>query len=120
MEHVKEFLESSSIHGLSWISRTRRYARLFWILVILLGITGAGYLINLSFTNWGQNPITTTIETLPISQIKFPNVTVCLPKNSILDLNYDFEESKKVKFDNNTRKALLEYTLKTLDVFQHL
>ena len=31
----------------------------------------------------------TTIETLPISEMRFPKVTVCPPKNSFTDLNYD-------------------------------
>ena len=57
------------------------------------GFTGAGYLIAKSFDNWKQSPISTTIETLPISQITFPNVTVCPPKNSVLNLNYDVVES---------------------------
>ena len=69
MEHLKEILETSTIHGLSWISTTRRFRRLFWILVVCAGFSTAIYLIHLSFLDWGQNPITTTITTLPISQV---------------------------------------------------
>ena len=42
MEHLKNYLESSTVHGLAYISTTRRLVRLFWILVIITGFTGAG------------------------------------------------------------------------------
>ena len=93
MEHIKTFFDTSTIHGLSWISSTRKWSRLFWILIVIGGFSGAGYLIYLSFDNWHQSPTSTTIETLSISKITFPNVTVCPPKNSVLNLNYDVVES---------------------------
>ena len=107
----KEFLDTSTIHGLSFISSTRRWSRLFWILVVILGFSGAGYMIYTSFYNWGQSPITTTIETLPISELTLPNVTVCPPKNSLLNLNFDIVHSDKIKIDNATRKELFDFAL---------
>ena len=115
MDYVKEFLDTSTIHGLSRISSTRRLLRLFWILIVIGGFSGAGYLIYKSFETWQQSPITTTIEALPISQIRFPNVTVCPPKNSFLNLNYDIQQSENVGLENNTRKELLDFAL---DVIQ--
>ena len=82
---------------------------------VTFGFSGAGYLIYTSFHNWEQSPISTTIETLPISQIKFPNVTVCPPRNSFLNLNYDFKQSETIKIDNNSRKKLFDFAL---DVIQ--
>ena len=111
MDHVKEFLDTSTIHGLSWISGTRKWSRYSWILIVIGGFSGAGYLIYTSFHNWEQSPISTTIETMPISQIKFPNVTVCPPRNSFLNLNYDFKQSENIEIENNTRKELLDYAL---------
>ena len=35
MESIRNFLESSTIHGLSYISTTRKYVRVFWILVVI-------------------------------------------------------------------------------------
>ena len=77
IEDIKQFFESSTIHGLYYISTARRWSRLFWMLIVLVGFSGAGYLINVSFRNWNLSPVTTTVETLPISQITFPNVTIC-------------------------------------------
>ena len=116
MENLKEFFDTSTIHGLSWISTTRRLSKLFWILVVLGGFTGAGYLIYESFDNWHQNPITTTIETLPISKITFPNVTVCPPKNDFLNLNHDVQQSEKVQLNESKREEMVHFAL---DIIQN-
>ena len=87
MEGIRAYLESSTVHGLSYIASTKRYVRIFWILVVIAGFSGATYLIYESFLSWKQNPISTTIETLPMSLIKFPKVTVCPPKNTFTDMN---------------------------------
>ena len=108
IEDIKQFFESSTIHGLYYISTARRWSRLFWMLIVLVGFSGAGYLIHVSFLNWVQSPITTTIETLPISQITFPNVTICPPKTLFLNLNYDILQSEKIKLDNEKREQMIK------------
>ena len=114
MEEVRQFLESSTIHGLQYISSTKNLTRIFWILVVFGGFTGAGYLIHASFSNWEQNPITTTIETLPISDITYPNVTVCPPRDSFLNLNYDIIKSGNVQLNKEIRKELLDYAIEII------
>ena len=89
MEGVTLFLESSTVHGLTYISTTRKYARLFWILVVITGFVGASLLIRASFQSWAESPVKTTIKTLPISDITLPKLTVCPPRNTFTDLNYD-------------------------------
>ena len=76
MDSMQNFLETSTVHGLTHISAARKYARLFWIIVVIAGFIGAGVLIYQSFEDWIDNPITTTIETLPMTEITFPKVTV--------------------------------------------
>ena len=114
MEYFKTFLDSSTIHGLNYISSSRKWSRLFWIFVVIGGFSSAAYLIYESFANWKQSPISTTIETLPISQITFPNVTVCPPKNSFLNLNYDILQSEKVKINKEMKDKMIETTLVTI------
>ena len=111
MEHIKLFFDTSTIHGLSWISRTKRWSRLFWTLIVFGGFTVAGYFINESFYNWKQSPISTTIETLPITQITFPNVTICLPNRSFLNLNYDLNKAESAKFKKKTMDKLFDNVL---------
>ena len=83
MEDMNTFLECSTIHGLLHISTNKKYTRLFWILVVTTGFVGASILIKESFNSWSESPVKTTIETLPISEIKFPKVTVCPPKTPL-------------------------------------
>ena len=97
MEGVRDFLESSTIHGLNYISTTEKYSRFFWVIIVASGFTVAGLLINESFQSWSQSPVKTTIETLPISDITFPKVTVCPPKNTFTNLNHEL-----VLADNRT------------------
>ena len=86
---VSTFLESSTIHGLSHIGQTRKFAKLFWISVVLIGFMCAVYLINSSFEAWNESPVSTIVETLSIENIKLPKITVCPPRNTYTNLNYD-------------------------------
>ena len=115
MEGVTAFLESSTIHGLAYISTTSRIlVRLFWILVVIGGFTGAGVMIYNSFQSWADSPVKTTIETHPIAEITFPKVTVCPPKNTFTDLNYDLRETENMTLDNDTRNELTNYAVQLL------
>ena len=113
MDEFKEFLETSTIGGLTYISNTRRTAKLFWIVIVLsCFITSFVEIWNL-FQDWEKNPIKTTTETLPLYQLSLPNVTVC-PKRSFLNLNFDIMESEKVGIDEETRQELLEYAMEVV------
>ena len=124
MKGVKTFLESSTIHGLAHISTTRKYSRLFWILAVLGGFSTAIYLIYKSFESWHDSPYTTTIETLSISEIKLPKVTVCPPKNTYTDLNYDLMRADNVVLTDEIRDELFDYALDVIwdqnDIFGKL
>ena len=109
MEGVKELLESSTIHGLSHVAGNRRLVRLLWICVVIAGFIGSFILIHQSFSNWADSPISTTIETLPISELEFPNVTVCPPRNSFTSLIPDLVTSRKMIFDVEKRKELSSF-----------
>ena len=114
MVGVSTFLESSTIHGLNYISTTRKYARAFWILVVVASFSSAAHLINTSFQSWANSPIKTTVETLPITEIKFPKVTVCPPKNTFTDLNYDLMLAENFTLTNEMRDKLQNYLWKVI------
>ena len=111
MDEVRNFLKSSTIHGLSHITSSKKDRRFFWILVVVAGFCGAGFLIYQSFEEWAYSPVKTTIETLPINEIKLPKVTVCPPKNTYTDLNYDLTRAKDMNLSEATRKELIYYSL---------
>ena len=116
MEGLKLFLNSSSIHGLGHISSSKRFSRLFWIIVVITGFSIAGYLINQSFQSWSQQPIVTTIETLPADEMKLPKVTVCPPKNSFTDLNYDLMLAKNVSLTIEMLDELSTFAEYAIDI----
>ena len=115
IEGLRSFLETSTIHGLVYISTTKkRFVKLCWILIVIGGFTGAGVMIYNSFLSWAESPVKTTIETLPISEITFPKVTVCPPKNTYTDLNYDLMMTENMTLDNDTRRELANYAVDLL------
>ena len=61
------FLESSTVHGVSYIATSRKPIKLFWTFVVVSGFFMAGALIHQSFKSWNENPIT-TIRTLGIDK----------------------------------------------------
>ena len=114
MDIFKEFLENSSINGMSLISNTKRFTRLFWIMIVLVGFFGSIFMIFESFENWREKPISTTIETFPISEITFPNVTVCPPRGLFLNLNQDLRKSENLELNEDIRNELLDYALNVI------
>ena len=114
MEGLRTFLESSTIHGLTYISTTRNYARLFWILVVITGFVGASWMIKKSYDSWSESPVKTTVETLPIAEIKLPKVTVCPPKNTFTDLNYDLMMTENKTLTDEIRNEIFQYALEVI------
>ena len=53
--------------------------------------------------------MTLDIDTSPMVEIKFPKVTVCPPKNTYTDLNYDLMMTENMTLDNDTRQELTNY-----------
>ena len=115
MESLKNFLESVSIGGLSHISSTRKYARIFWIGVVLISNMLASFMIYESFIDWAENPIRTTVETKPISQLKLPNMTVCPPQNTFTDMNYDLMMVENKTLSEKERYELFEYAVELIE-----
>ena len=119
MNLLKEYLATSTIHGLSYIASTKNFVKLFWILTVLSGFSLASYLIYQSFQDWEENPITTTVETLPISKITFPKVSVCPPVKTLTNLNFDLLNDGNMTLDNESRIELFKTALETLDMLNY-
>ena len=69
---LKEFLETSTIHGLYYVGTAKKSIKLFWIFVVTVCFSVASYMIHQSFQNWAESPVATTIETLPIDEFHLP------------------------------------------------
>ena len=135
MDIVKEFLESSTVHGLTYISTAKvgwKYkvnnctknhqttvAKCAWAVIVCLGFIGAGGLIERSYDKWHESPIATTITTLPLADLDFPQVTVCPPKGSHSALNYDLMKAANVSFSNEMRQNMKDFIWNNLVRDQH-
>ena len=109
MEVFKEFLESSTIHGLVYISTSKsRLLRLLWTAIVLTAFSVALKLISNSYIDWSEDPVSTSVSTHPIEKLAFPNVTVCPPKGFNTALNYDLMKTKNISLSNATRKDLVD------------
>ena len=115
MKGLKNFPESVSIGGLGHISSTRKYARLFWIAIVLFANILAGFMIYESFLEWAENPIRTIMKTKPITELKFPNVTVCPPYNTFTDLNYDMMMVANKTLSKENRQELFQYAVELIE-----
>ena len=116
MECIKEFLESSTIHGLIYISSIRTpLIKLFWIAVVIAGFITASILINRSFSDWEKSPIATSIETFSISKSSFPKVTVCPPKGTGTPLNYGLVKIANITQDKKVKNELIKLTRSWFD-----
>ena len=116
MDGLKEFLDSSSIHGLVYISTSRRLVRFAWLCVVITGFTMAAVLIQQSFSSWADSPVSTTIETRPITDLVFPNVTVCPPRNSFTSLNPDLVMARDKTLSQEERNELSGLVKETIFV----
>ena len=119
MEEARHFLETSTIHGLQYISSSKRFARLFWTFVVLSGFIAATAIISESFSNWEDQPIITTIETLPLAKLTLPNIIICPPKDRVTNLNFDVMESNKMVLNEKERKEIFQYALQVYQEDNH-
>ena len=73
MRGVKEFLQSSTIHGLAYMATTdHKLTKLLWMFVVLSGFTAAAMLIQKAYAGWWENPISTNVDYRPITDLTFP------------------------------------------------
>ena len=105
----------------------------FWVIIVCLGFSGACYLIQSSYNDWIESPITTTISTHPLENLDFPVVTVCPPEGLNTALNYDLmklrnislceedrEELRKKVFEDMVEKPQTHYAQRSLDLIKYL
>ena len=119
--NVREFLESSTIHGLVHISTAKsRAARAVWVTIVVACFAVAIHMITSSYKEWQESPVSTTITTHPITELEFPTVTVCPPRGSNTALNHLLEKVSEVNFTQEEREELLATAPPEVDVLDLL
>ena len=108
MEGVKGLLEVSSIHGVGYLVSEKKLFKLLWAAVVVGSFIAAGLIIRQSFRGWEESPISTTIETRPLSDLAFPEVVVCPAKNSFTTLSPDLKQSESQRMKEKTKVDMLD------------
>ena len=71
---IREFLETSTLHGLVYISKAKSVlGKVLWAVSVVVSFCIASVLIYDSFADWSAQPVSTIISTHPIKDLKFPN-----------------------------------------------
>ena len=100
----KEFLESSTIHGLVYISTSKAtILKLFWSIIVVIAFGTALKLISNSYMEWNIDPVSTSVSTHPIEELDFPTITICPPTGYNTALNYDLVQAGKLALTKEDR-----------------
>ena len=80
-EALKEYADSTTIHGISYIFKNgiSILERIIWIAAVVTGTILAIYLSTISYIDWQDSPVSNTLLTTgkPIRDIPFPAITIC-------------------------------------------
>jgi len=72
----RKFTAASTVHGFQYLAPPNgRLVKLVWLLAMSTAFTFCGYWIHQNSQEIGRNPISTTIQMVPISSFPFPTVT---------------------------------------------
>ena len=105
MKLLEEFLSISTIHGAAQISQANSYLfKSAWTAIVTLCFGFAVFLIISSYTDWNKSPVSSVTTTRPISDLQFPDVTVCPPKGSNTVLNQVLDQVTDEKLTPGLRE----------------
>ena len=112
MDVLRQFLDTSTIHGLGHITRSKsKFIKCLWTLTVVSGFLAAGMLINDAYKQWGVSPIKSTITTYSIANLPFPEVIVCPPKGKNTALNHDLVKLVGMKLEKEQEKKVFQEIL---------
>ena len=110
---IDKFLESTTIHGLAHISTAKtNTARAIWVAIVVACFALAITMITGSYNQWQESPVSTTITTHPIDELRFPAVTVCPPRGLNTVINHALEKVKEINLTEKERQEMLNISRK--------
>ena len=78
MRHLDGYFETSSIHGLAYLAGRQAWpARLVWLCLTAAAAAGCVYVMEVTVRDWYRAPVVTSVEVVPLAELKFPDVSVC-------------------------------------------
>ena len=115
IQRGRDFLESSTIHGLAHISTGKNaFIRCIWAMIVIACFSYDIYMIENAFQSWAANPVVTSVDTKPIEQVSLPEITVCPPSGTNTALNLDLVTAEEVELSETQRENLTLAALENL------
>ena len=76
LDHTRNYLEQSTIHGLRYLSEGKIFEKLIWLIIIIVSSSFAGYMINATIEENENEPVLTNVETTSVQNVPFPAITI--------------------------------------------
>ena len=115
VQQGRDFLESSTIHGLVHISTGKNaLVRCIWAIIVVACFSYDVHMIESAFRSWAANPVVTSVDTKPIGEVILPEITICPPPGTNTALNLDLVTAEQVELDENQRENLTLVAVETL------
>ena len=95
---VRDFLESSTIHGLVHISTGKNvFIRCIWGMIVVACFSCGIYMIESAVESWVDNPVVTSVDTKAIEQVLLSPLVNNLTPDTIFNLDrYTCQKSQFV------------------------
>ena len=115
IQRCRDFLESSTIHGLTHISTGKNaFIRCIWAMIVIACFSYDIYMIENAFQSWAATPVVTSVDTKPIEQVSLPEITLCPPSGTNTALNLDLVTAEGVELSEMQRENLTLAALENL------
>ena len=105
-EEINVFCETTTIHGFSYLSVSKKVAtRFIWSLLLLSSLSVATLMISNTFVDLNRNPLSTNVDTIDIKNVPFPAVTFYpghyRSEKTLLRRMYDYTEFERYHADDS-------------------
>ncbi|KAG5668125.1 hypothetical protein PVAND_016078 [Polypedilum vanderplanki] len=121
---IENFFDLSTIHGLKYLSKKFHWIeRFFWSLSLFISIILTIYLITELFINLNHDPVITHIadHQVPITDIDFPAITVCLGQEHVIPYYYEkFKYYKRLSHIKYSDKKIFKDFADEIKYFKYM
>ena len=114
-EQFDAFCRQTAIHGLTYVANSNKaFERVVWLVFVIVAFAISVLMIHKSFEDAAMNPVLTTIDTIDVTNVPFPAVTVLpgeYPVQRALDgfskRMYDYAEFERYQEEDALRNNTL-------------
>ena len=77
LTELNRFAEETSIHGFTYLSRSHHLrSKIIWTAFLAVAFSSAAIMIGQNFEDTASHPLSTTLDTVSVTQVPFPAITI--------------------------------------------